>query len=255
MQTLQIWASGDYPAVAEFLTGAGQDVVRRAAVSADDNVLDVACGNGNATLIAARTGARVTGVDITPELLEAGRAAAPGIEWVQGDAQALPFDDASFDAVISTFGCMFAPDHERAAGEILRVTRPGGRIAIACWTPTGRIGTFFATIGRHLAPADGPPPILWGDEAYVRDLFAGLDVSCTRGVLRFRFDSADAAFAFYTTSFGPLLLARAVAEDRDALDADLRAYYRDHGATDADGWYYEGEYLTLRATAGAAGPT
>ena len=106
-------------------------------------MLDVACGNGNATLLAAATGARVTGLDITPELLDVGRAAAPEIDWVEGDAEALPFPEAHFDVVISTFGCMFAPDHERTANEIRRVVKPGGRIAIACWAPDGAGGAFF----------------------------------------------------------------------------------------------------------------
>lgn len=123
-------------------------------ITANDTVLDVACGNGNATLVAAATGARVTGLDITPELLDVGRAAAPEIDWVEGDAEALPFPEAHFDVVISTFGCMFAPDHERTANEIRRVVKPGGRIAIACWAPDGAGGAFFATIGRH---AKAPP--------------------------------------------------------------------------------------------------
>jgi SAM-dependent methyltransferase len=135
------WAAGDYDTIVEYIWSAGGDLVGRVGVTEGETVLDVACGTGNATIPAAETGADVTGLDITPELLDGGRrrAADAGveIEWVEGDAEALPFDDGSFDVVLSTFGCMFAPDHQKAAAEIARVVKPGGRIGIAAWTPEG----------------------------------------------------------------------------------------------------------------------
>ena len=145
-------------------------------------VLDVACGAGNATIPAAKTGARVTGIDLTPALLEAGEAAAKEagveIEWIEGDAQKLPFDDASFDAVTSVFGCMFVPDQRAEAEEIARVLKPGGRMAVCAWTPDGNMGRMFITIAKHRPPPpEGfQPPILWGNEDHVRRLFDGTGV-------------------------------------------------------------------------------
>jgi SAM-dependent methyltransferase len=243
-----IWAQGDYPAVAKFLTGAGEAVVRAAGITAHDTVLDVACGDGNAARVAARTGARVTGLDITPELLAAGRALAPEIEWVEGDAQALPFPDAHFDVVISTFGCMFAPDQRATASEMLRVLAPGGRLAIACWTPDGSVGDFFATIGRHAPPAPGEPPGLWGTEEHVRELLG--DVHCEQRVLHFAYPSPEYAATFYFECFGPILAVRAIAQDEQALLADLKAFFR---AAWDDGW--DAEYLLSVRTGRSAGPT
>ena len=134
----------------------------------DDVVLDVACGSGNATIPAAKTGAKTTGLDITPELLEAGEKAAAEagveIEWIVGDAQDLPFDDASFDVVTSVFGCMFAPDHRKTAEELARVLKPGGRMVVTAWRPEGNFGGMFRTIASHLPPPpEGfQPPPLWG---------------------------------------------------------------------------------------------
>jgi ubiquinone/menaquinone biosynthesis C-methylase UbiE len=207
-------------------------------VEPGDHVLDVACGNGNAAIAAARAGGIVTGVDVTPELLDAGRAVAPDIEWVVGDAQELPFDDDSFDVVLSTFGSMFAPDHRRTAGEITRVVRPGGRIAIASWTPEGSIGDFFRTVAKHAPPPPGDSPLLWGTEAHVRELFG--DIWTERQAVRFEFESAQAAAAFYFENFGPVVMARTRAADEAALLDDLRAMFAAHGADDGP---YPGEYL------------
>ena len=151
------WTAGDYERIARRLTSAGESIVRHTAVAAGDRVLDVACGTGNATLPAARTGARVTGLDLTPALLErAARAAGDlEIEWIEGDAQALPFGDASFDVVLSTFGAMFAPDQERTAAELARVLRPGGRLGMCNWAPDGATGDMFATVARHVPLAAG----------------------------------------------------------------------------------------------------
>jgi ubiquinone/menaquinone biosynthesis C-methylase UbiE len=234
----EVWAAGDYPAVAKFITSAADACVRAAGVQPGDHVLDVACGDGNAAIAAARAGGIVTGVDITPELLDAARSVAPDIEWVEGDAQDLPFDDDSFDVVLSTFGSMFAPDHQRTADEIMRVVRPGGRIAIASWTPEGWIGDFFRTVAEHAPPPPGDSPLLWGTEDHVRELFG--DVTTERQAVRFEFESARAAAEFYFTNFGPIVMARTRAADEAALLEDLRAVFVRHGADDGP---FPGEYL------------
>lgn len=241
-----IWALGDYLSVSRFLTSAGEACVRDARIGPGDDVLDVACGTGNATLPAARTGARVTGLDITPELLEIAAREANGlnVRWVEGDVEALPFPDASFDAVLSVFGCMFAPRHEAAARELRRVLRPGGRLVVSSWTPEGTVGHFFATVGGYVE-GNGDPPILWGTEEHVRSLLG--DASFTRGVVRFEFASVEDAVEFYATSFGPLISARlAIGERWDELREDLLALFTEHDVSDGDGFVYEGEYLTAR---------
>jgi len=161
------WAAGDFAQVAERdLWEIGERVVRRVGVQPGEDVLDVACGTGNAAIRAAQAGGRVVGIDLTPELFDAGRALAAEagveVEWREGDAEALPVPNASFDVVLSTLGCMFAPRHDVAAREIARVLRPGGRLAIASWTPESCIAELFEVIGRHLPrpPAIASPPVL-----------------------------------------------------------------------------------------------
>ena len=161
-QARKMWAGGEYAEIAEKIADAGRTTVAAAEIGGGDKVLDVACGTGNATIPAAQTGAEVTGLDLTPRLLDQGRSAAAEagveIDWIEGDAEQLPFDDESFDAVISVFGCMFAPDHRRAAGEIARVLRPGGRMAICCLDPGRQHRPLFRADGRpHAAAARGLP--------------------------------------------------------------------------------------------------
>jgi SAM-dependent methyltransferase len=216
------WAAGDYPAIAERqLWEVGPRIVAAVGVRPGEDVLDVACGTGNAALRAAQAGARVVGVDLTPELFDAGRrlAADAGvqIDWVHGDAEDLPFGDECFDVVLSTFGCMFAPRHAVTAAELARVLRPGGRMGLTCWTPEGTMGTFFRTVGGYMPapPALAEPPLLWGSEAHVEQLFAGtgIELEFERGLLRpAQFESADAAIEFVVTRFGPLMMARQLAE-------------------------------------------
>src|SRR5215217_7508383 len=172
MDPKTMWGSGDYVAVAARISDVGELVVERSGAAPGMELLDVACGAGNATVPAAREGARVTGLDFSPDLLAIARERAADamveVDWVEGDAQALPFDDASFDRVISTFGHMFAPDHERTAAEMQRVCRPGGTIAIACWTPECSIGRMLRTIAELVRPPQGgQPPIRWGTEEHV----------------------------------------------------------------------------------------
>src|SRR5687768_9946457 len=149
-----MWSAGDYPEIAQRIESAAEHVVERAGVEPGHDVLDVATGSGNVALLCAQRGARVTGLDLTPELFEAARrrAAAAGVqcEWVEGDAEDLPYGDGSFDRVLSTFGVMFAPRQERAAAELVRVARPGARIVVAAWTPEGGNGQMFKTVASHL---------------------------------------------------------------------------------------------------------
>src|SRR5262245_60367980 len=163
-----VWAAGDYASVATHIADVGRRIVRHAKVRPGERVLDVACGAGNASIPAAKLGAEVTGCDLTPEMLDAARqaAAAAGVEldWRVADAEDLPMGDASYDVVLSTFGCMFAPRHEVAARELGRVLRPGGRVGLCNWTPDGSVGGFFEVVGAHLPapPSYAAPPPLWG---------------------------------------------------------------------------------------------
>jgi SAM-dependent methyltransferase len=211
------WAVGDYDAVAEGIWEVGQRIVRAADVRPGERVLDVAAGTGNAAIRAAEAGATVTALDLTPELFAPGRrrAAEAGveIEWVEGDAEALPFEDGSFDVVLSTFGVMFAPRHRVAAAELARVLRPGGRLAVAAWAPDGTVGHLFRTVAAHLPPPPpvAEPPLGWGDPEHVTDRFAetGLALTFRRETLDIDPDVAiDEATAFYIESFGPLVMAR-----------------------------------------------
>ena len=173
-----MWASGDYPSMVEtFLLPLGPRLVDACGIGPGMRVLDVAAGTGNASLPAAQRGARVTASDLTPELLEAGRrrAEAEGLEleWVEADAEHLPFEDASFDVVMSSIGAMFAPHHQDVADELVRVCRPGGTIGLLSWTPEGMIGALFRTMGPFAPPPPpgAQPPPLWGSEEHVRELF------------------------------------------------------------------------------------
>jgi SAM-dependent methyltransferase len=185
------------------------------------SVLDVACGTGNAALPAARAGARVTGLDITPELLDAGRNRAQSagleIEWVEGDAEDLPFDDASFDRVLSTFGHMFALRHRRSADEMARVCRAGGVIAICCWTPEGVTGDVFAVSASYMPPPPdfAEPPILWGTEAHVREMFPeAASLEFERHSATIEWDSTRSWAHYFFERFGPLVTAREMLGER-----------------------------------------
>jgi SAM-dependent methyltransferase len=215
--TRAVWAAGDFPAVARtLLWDVGQRLVQRIGIGIGEDVLDVACGTGNAAIRAAEAGGRVVGVDLTPELFTAGRreAAQAGvtIDWVEGDAEALPFEDASFDVVLSTFGCMFAPRHQVAAAELARVLRPGGRLGVCSWTPEGVQGEFFRTLGAYAPPAPAfvQPPLLWGTEQHVQEIFTGTGVRLEfeRDSVPELFDSAAESVDFAITKFGPLIMLR-----------------------------------------------
>src|SRR5918992_5399679 len=228
----QAWASGDFHAVGARIVLVAERLVDAADLHAGWRVLDVATGSGNAAIAAARLGSRAVGVDYVPSLLERGRlrAAAEGlpVELVEGDAEALPFPDVSFDAVTSVFGSMFAPDHERAAAELLRVCRPGGTIALASWTPSGFLGDFFRTMAAHVPPPAGVrSPMLWGTESHLRELFGDgiASLEAAERTFTFRFRSAEEFVSFFRTWYGPTLKAFASleAEAREALERDLVA--------------------------------
>jgi len=224
------WASGDYAVIGTTLQLVGEQLAEACDLRCDERVLDVAAGNGNATLAAARRGAQVTSTDYVASLLERGaeRARAEGllVRFQAADAEALPFDDASFDAVLSTFGVMFAPDHVTAAAQMARVCKPGGRIGLANWTPEGFIGQLFKTLGRHVPPPAGvQPPSLWGTEAHVRSLFGeqAAAVAVTPRIFKFRYRSAAHFIDVFRTWYGPVHKAFAsLASDKaSALEKDL----------------------------------
>lgn len=229
------WASGDYAVIGTTLQIVGETLCEAVDVAAGWQVLDVAAGNGNAALAAARRGCEVTATDYVESLLDRARlrAQAEGLPLAVevGDAEALPFEDASFDGVLSTFGVMFTPDPERAAGELLRVCRPGGRIGLANWTPDGFVGQMFKIVGQHVPPPAGvPSPVAWGTEQRLAELFgADADVEIRRRQFRFRFRSAVDYFETFAAFYGPLV--RAVA----ALDDVGRASLRDQLVALADG--------------------
>lgn len=252
------WGLGDYHAIAaRELWPVGARVVERVGVGAGDAVLDVACGSGNAAIPAAQAGARVTAVDLVPELLDAGRRAAAqvgvDIDWLEGDAEALPAGDARFDVVVSTFGCMFAPRHQVAAREIDRVLRPGGRIGLCTWPQHGIMAEFFNAMDRYLPPmpAFAAPPVRWGDEEYVRGLFAhtAIELAFEREAISFpEFDTVDDDLEFHLARFGPMVRARQAAE-RDGSWPALRARL-----VELTGRLRPAEYLVvLGRKSGAAG--
>jgi SAM-dependent methyltransferase len=204
------WASGDYAAIGTTLQIVGEMLAEASDVRAGDAVLDVAAGNGNASLAAARRYAVVTSTDYVQALLDKGcaRAAAEELpmKFELVDAEALPYADASFNIVLSSFGVMFTPDHHRAAREMLRVVRPGGRIAMANWTPSGFIGRLFKIIGAHVAPPAGvKPPSLWGTEPHIVELFGAqaAQIRCERRTFHFRYRSAAHWIQVFRDLYGP----------------------------------------------------
>lgn len=251
-----MWATGDYPTVALTIREVSDRIVRQVGIRPGEDVLDVACGNGNTTIPAAQAGGRVTGVDLTPELLQAGRVAAAAagvqIDWREGDAEALPFEDAQFDVVLSSFGCMFAPRHEVVAAEIARVLRPGGRLGLCAWTPEGTIGRFFELMSKHLPPppAFASPPPRWGDPDHVRRLFvgSGIELRFDRAIVEMRFDSVPEMVSFYETNFGPVIAARELLAPTGGwlpLREELAGYLTRETIPDRGGVVWPCEYLMV----------
>ena len=226
------WASGDYAIVGTTLQIVGEELCESLDVRAGQTVLDVAAGNGNVSLAAARRWCRVVASDYVPELLERARERAAAerldIQFREADAEALPFPSESFDVVVSTFGVMFTPDQEMAASEMLRVVKSGGKIGLASWTPEGFVGELFKTIGRHVAPPAGSrSPALWGTRARITELFGlhAASITTAQRYFVFRYRSPAHWLEIFKTYFGPILKAFAALEpaSRAALERDLRA--------------------------------
>lgn len=253
-----IWGLGDYPAIAnELVAPLGAELVAAAGIGAGIRVLDVAAGTGNAAIPAAAAGAQVVASDLVPALLAegAGRAAALGVDisWQEADAEALPYADGEFDTVMSCIGVMFAPHHRRAADELIRVVRPGGRIAVLSWTPGGFVGAMFAAMRPFVAPPPpgvSPPP-LWGDPGHVAALFAGRVtdlVMTTRCLTVDRFDDGAQFRDYFKATYGPVINAYRGIAERPEQVAALDAALAELGDTALDsapamGW----EYLLVTA--------
>jgi SAM-dependent methyltransferase len=248
-----MWTAGDYPDIARRIETASATVVSSVGVSDGDRVLDVATGTGNAALVAAALGGQVVGLDLTPKLLEVARQRAIEaelqVQFVEGDAENLSFDDSSFDRVTSVFGVMFAPDQQRAADELLRVCRPGGRIGVCAWTPDGVNGQMFALMGSRMPPPPPGfmPPVLWGTEERLRQLFSGSDaeLSFERRFTTFEDDSAESFVAYNEGSLGPVIMARQALGEEAWADArgDLLSLYEDANEADDGTLRFRAGYL------------
>lgn len=237
-----VWGLGDYSSFGRLIDGAASLTVERSGVRAGERVLDVATGNGNAALWAARAGARVTGLDLSPELLEMARGRAGEerleIDWVEGDAEELPFADDEFDRVLSVFGAIFAPRHDRVGTELLRVTRPGGTVALTSWMPEGVMGRMLAAQSTFIPPpAAAESPVLWGVEAHAHEMLAGAArLSFEPATLTLLDESVEHYLAGLEEHLGPLVAARAALEAAGRwpqAQAQLRDLYAGaNGATD-----------------------
>jgi SAM-dependent methyltransferase len=246
------WAAGRYADVAEHVADAPPaQLLSRVAIEPGHAVLDVATGTGNVALTAAGLGADVTGLDLVPDLLDIARTRDDGrIAWIEGDAEALPFDAASFDRVLSAFGTQFAPRHKVVADELVRVARPGGAIGLVNWTPEGLIGRMFKVLGKYMPkpPAFASPPPLWGSEEHQLSLFAGHDVSLSfeRGMNPFVFPSVEEYMTFFEERYGPTTKAKArLSADGtwDACRAELRELYDEMNLATDGTLHIDSEYL------------
>jgi len=251
------WSAGDYAVVGTTIQIVGEQLCEALDLRAGSRVLDVAAGNGNATLAAARRWCHVVSTDYVESLLVVGarRAAAEGLaaEFLHADAENLPFAASEFDVVLSTFGVMFTADHEKAAGELLRVCRSGGRIGMANWTPGGFIGQLFQTLGKHLPPPPGAPsPAAWGTRERLEQLFAhgASAIDTTPRHFAFRYRSAEHFLDVFRTFYGPLLKAFAAldAEGRERLHADLLALIARHNRATDGTMVVASEYLEVVVT-------
>ncbi len=253
------WASGDFAIIGTTLQIVGETLAEAADVCADERVLDVAAGNGNATLAAARRFAKVTSTDYVPALLDGGRARAQAdgldVQFKEADAEQLPFDDGSFDVVLSTFGAMFTPDHARAANEMLRVLRDGGRIGLANWTPEGFVGRLFKVIGAHVPPPAGlKSPALWGTESHVVQLFGAraANIHYERRIFNFRYRSAAHWMQVFRDFYGPTHKAFAAldAGGQRALERDITSVLEEMNVGGTSSLVVPGEYLEVIVTKG-----
>jgi 2-polyprenyl-3-methyl-5-hydroxy-6-metoxy-1,4-benzoquinol methylase len=252
------WMAGDYSSVASLTESAANDFIDRRRIKPSMQVLDVACGNGNLSIPAAKAGAAVTGVNISPNLLDQARARATreklNVRFEEGDAENLPVAAAAFDLVVSMFGAIFAPRPELVAAELRRVCRSGGQIAMANWTPSGFIGAVFRTTAKHVAsPASVPSPLQWGDEAIIRErLGAGVsDLQMTRRSVRLKFPfSIPETVEYYRVHYGPTLKAFAGLSEtaQAALRRDLEDLYAEHNNARDGTTCIAAEYLEVVGT-------
>jgi SAM-dependent methyltransferase len=248
------WMTGDFGQIARLNEPGAEEFVSRLGLAPGMRVLDVACGTGNQSIPAARTGAEVTGLDIAPNLLEQARARAEAanlkIRFIEGDAEQLPFQDGEFDAVITMFGAMFAPRPEKVASEFKRVCRPGGLIAMGNWTPEGFVGKMFAVSSKHVPPPPGvPAPVLWGVENVVRERFGGgVDLQFKKANITFDFNgSPEKLVDFFRQYFGPTQVAfsKLDPQGQASLRADLVKLWTEHNRGDANHTITDNEYLEV----------
>lgn len=254
----QTWSEGDFAMVANLVFNVAETLAEALEIVPDERILDVACGSGNGAIAAARRAwGNTVGSDFVPALLERGRERAAAerleIEFVEADAQDLPFEDGSFDVAMSIFGAMFAPDQKRAAAELLRVVKPGGRIGMGNWTPDGAVGKMFKTIATHAPPPPGiASPLSWGTEERLRELFGDgiAELRIERRISRQPFRSADHYIEFFRTYFGPTQMAyeRVGSEGEQALTDDLRALLEAENTAGERALVLEAEYLEVIAT-------
>ena len=251
------WSSGDYAIVGTTLQIVGEELCEALDLRSGQRVLDVAAGNGNATLAAARRWCDVVSTDYVGALLERGRlrATADGlaVEFKEADAEALPFHDSEFDAVLSTFGVMFTPNQDRAASELARVCKRGGKIGLANWTPEGFIGQLFKTLGKYLPPPAGAKsPALWGTEARIKEMFASSagDIRAERRNFVFRYRSPEHFLQIFRTYYGPVLKAFGAldAANQDALKRDILALIGTMNRAGDGTMVLPGEYLEIVVT-------
>jgi SAM-dependent methyltransferase len=249
-----MWSAGDYPDISRWIAGVAEQLVQRIGAAPGQELLDVATGTGNVAIPAAQAGAHVTGLDITPKLLATARERAEQaglhVHFIEGDAEQLPFEDGSFDRVTSCFGVMFAPHHQQAANELVRVARPGARIGVAAWTPSGVNGQMFQITGSYMPP---PPPeaipaAMWGDEDHVRGLFSasGALLSFERHTVTFKHDSPEGWFEYNERVLGPLVLAKSALEPQgryEELRSELIGLYSGANEADDGSLNVQAEYL------------
>lgn len=250
-----IWATGDYAVIGTTLQIVGEHLCEAIDLRAGERVLDIAAGNGNATLAAARRFAKVTSTDYVRTLLEHGKARADAerlpVSFLEADAEDLPFADGSFDVVLSTFGAMFTPDHRATAAEMSRVVRDGGRLGFANWTPNGFIGELFRIIGQYVPPPAGlQPPSLWGTEDHVSELFPNDFVRASTQIFAFRYGSPEHWLEVFRTFYGPMNRAFSAlnVDDQAKLEADILALLRRSNRGGAGTLIVPSEYLEVVVT-------
>jgi SAM-dependent methyltransferase len=256
-RTRATWTAGNFDRIAQFTAPGAEQFIQRLGIRAGERVLDVACGSGNLALPAARAGAAVTGVDIAPDLVARARQRALAeeltIRFDEGDAEALPYPDGHFDTVVTMFGAMFAPRPERAAAELIRVSRPGGRLAMANWTPDGCISRMFKTTAAYLPPpTDAPSPLLWGDPRRIAERLGGKvhSLKVTPRVLTFDYPYSPAGVVeLFQAYYGPTVRAFEALEPepRAALRCDLERLWREANQATDGGTRIDAEYVEVLA--------